>query len=74
MPGKYTSDGGKARILAWRQENVPMKVICERSGRGNATIMSILTVAKELPRNTVPKTISQFTDTIMKQELQKYPR
>ena len=30
MPGKYTSDEEKARILAWRQQNVPIKVICEQ--------------------------------------------
>ena len=40
MPGKYTSDEEKAHILAWRQKKMPIKVICERSGRGKAiTIM-----------------------------------
>ena len=56
------------------------KVIFERSGRGKATIKRILAAAKELPRNTVPKhkfggekrrKTSRFTDTIVKQELQK---
>ena len=28
MPGKYTSNEEKACILAWRQEKVPIKVIC----------------------------------------------
>ena len=83
MPGKYTSDEEKTRIVAWRQENVPIKIICERSGRGKSTIMRILAAVKELPRNTVPKhkfgggrrrKISRFTDTIMKRELQKNPR
>ena len=83
MPGKYTSDEEKARILAWRQENVPIKVICKRSGRGKATIMRILAAAKELPCNKVPKhkfgggrrrKTSKFTDAIMKRELQKNPR
>ena len=82
MPGKYTSDEEKVRIVAWKQENVPIKVLCERSGRGKATIMRILAATKELLRNTVPKhkfvgerrKTSRFTDTIMKQELQKNPR
>ena len=79
LPGKYTSDEENARILAWRQEEMPIKVICERSGRGKATIMRLLAVAKELPNNTVPKhkfgggkrrKTSRLTDTIMKGELQ----
>ena len=83
MPGKYISDEEKAQILAWRQENVPIKVICERSGRGKGTVMRILAAAKELPCNTVPKhkfgggrrrKTSKFTDAIMKRELQKNPR
>ena len=55
MPGKYTSDQEKAWILAWRQENMPIKVICKHSGRGKATIRRILAAAIELPCNTVPK-------------------
>ena len=82
-PGKYTSDEEKARILAWRQENVPLKVTCERSERGKATIIRILAAAKKLPRNTVSKhkygggrrgKTSRFTDTIVKRELQKNTR
>ena len=80
MPGRYTSDKEKARILAWMQENAPLKVICKHSGKGKATIMRILTAAEELPLNTVPKhkfgggrrrNASRFTDTITKQELPK---
>ena len=80
MPGKYTSDEEKARILAWRQENVPIKVICEHSGRGKATVMRILAAAKKLTYITVPKhkfgggrrrKTSKFTDAVMKRELQK---
>ena len=75
MPEKYTNDEEKARILAWRQENVPIMVICERSGRGKATIMRLLAVAKYFPNNTVPKhkfgggrkkKTSPHTDTIIK--------
>ena len=83
MPGKYTSDEEKACILAWRQENVPIKVICERSGRGKATIMKLLAAVKDLLKNTVPKhkfgggrkkKTSPHTDTIIIRELQKNPR
>ena len=79
MPGKYTSDEEKAHILAWRQERVLIKVICEQSGRGKATIMRLLAAPRELPNNTVPKfgggrrKTSQLTDTIMKQEIKKKP-
>ena len=52
LPTKYTSDA--ARIFAWKQENVPIKVICEQSGREKATIMRLLAAAKELPDDTVP--------------------
>ena len=55
MPRKYTSDEEKAHILAWRQEKMPIKVICEWSERGKATIMTLLAAAKELLNNTVPK-------------------
>ena len=61
---------------------MPIKVICERSGRGKATIMRLLAAAKDLPKNTVPKhkfsggrkkKTSPHTDTIIKRELQKNP-
>ena len=55
MPGKYTSDEEKARILAWRQEKVPIKFIRERSERGKATMMRLSAGDKELPNNTFPK-------------------
>ena len=42
MPGKYTSDEEKACIFAWRWEKVLIKIICERSGKGKATIMRLL--------------------------------
>ena len=55
MPGKYTTNEEKVRILTWRQEKVPNKVICGGSGRGKATIMRLFAAAKELPNNIVPK-------------------
>ena len=82
MPGKYNSDEEKARIFAWRQEKIPIKVICERRGRGKATIVRLLAATKELQNNIVPKhkfcggkrrRIFRLTDTIMKRELQKNP-
>ena len=45
MSGKHSSD----------EEKMPIKVICEQSGRGKATIMRVLAAVKELPNNTVPK-------------------
>ena len=42
MPRKYTSDEEKANILVWRQEKMPIKVMCEQSGRGKATITRFL--------------------------------
>ena len=80
MPGKYTNNEEKTRLLAWRQEKMPIKVICEQIGRGKATIMRLLAAARELPNNTVLKhkfggvrrrKISLLTDTIMKQQLKK---
>ena len=55
MPGKYTRNEEKVWILAWRQENVPVKVICEHSGKGKATIMRILAAIKELSPYAAPK-------------------
>ena len=55
MPGKYTSSEEKARILAWRQEKVSIKEICACSGRAKSTVMNLLTSAKGLPPNKVPK-------------------
>ena len=83
MPGKYTSSEKKARILAWRQEKVSIKEICACSGRAKSTIMNLLTSAKGLPPNKVPKhrcgggrkkKISNATDNLMKREVQKNPR
>ena len=55
MLGKYTGNEEKACIFAWRQEKMPIKVICEQSKRGKATIMRLLEAAKELPNNIVSK-------------------
>ena len=54
MPEKYTSDEEKAHVLAWRQEKMLIKVICEQSERGKPNIMRLLATAKELPNDTVP--------------------
>ena len=80
MPGKYTSDEEKARILTWRQEKVTIKVMFEQSEREKATATRLLAAVKELLNNTVPKhkfgggrriKTSRLTDTIIKGELQK---
>ena len=55
MLGKYTRDEDKSRILAWRQERVPIKVIRERSGRAISTVLKLLAYAKDLLNTEVPK-------------------
>ena len=61
---------------------MPVEVICERSGRGKATIMSLLPAEKEFSSYQVPRhkfgrgrkrKTARLTGTIMKRELQKYP-
>ena len=44
----------KARIMALKEENVPIKEICARVGRSKATVMRILAASKGLPQNIVP--------------------
>ena len=47
MPRKCTTDEEKACILAWRQKKMLIKVICEQSGRGKATILRLLAAASQ---------------------------
>ena len=54
MSEKYTTSKKKACILAWRQEDVSIKLICECMERGRENIMRILAPEKHLHRNTVP--------------------
>ena len=72
MPEKYISNEEKARR---RQGKVPIKVVCERSGRRKVNIMRLLAAAKELSDKTVSKhkfgggrrkKTSRLTDTIIK--------
>ena len=53
MPGKYTNDEEKAHIFSWKQENVPVKVICRRSGKGCTASSGFSFI--EIPNNTVLK-------------------
>ena len=39
----------KARILAWRYENIPIKEICHRTGQAKSSIMALLAAARYLP-------------------------
>jgi hypothetical protein len=55
MPEKYCSDEEKARILAWMQEYVPIKIICECTGIAKSTILKLIAIARRLPPNVVPK-------------------
>ena len=52
---KAKTNEEKSRILAWRQERVPIKVICERSGRAISTVLKPLAYAKDLLNTEVPK-------------------
>ena len=44
----------KARILAWKTENVSTKEIARRTGRGESTIRRLTATARGLPPNVVP--------------------
>jgi len=55
MPGKYSNNDEKARILAWSKQNALIKIICKHKRRGRLTIMKLLSSAKGLPSNAVPK-------------------
>ena len=83
MPGKYCTGMEKARIIAWRQDNVPIRTICERTGRATSIIMKVISLASGLACNVVPvhkygggrkKKISNATDCLLKRELKKDPR
>ena len=83
MVGAYLTSAEKARIIAWREENVPIKEICNRSGRGKATVMRLLSSAKGLPPNVVPehkiiagrpRKTTKATDKLLKREVLKNPR
>ena len=83
MHGKYCTGEEKARIIAWRQETVPIKTICERTGRAKSTFMKVLFLASGLAYNVVPvhkygcgrqKKTLNATDYLLKRELKKDPR
>ena len=66
----------KARILAWKTENVSTKEISRRTGRGESTIRRLVATAR-LPLNVVPplkavlgrpREISKHTDNILRCE------
>ncbi|CAF3465208.1 unnamed protein product [Rotaria socialis] len=78
-----TSDTDKAQIIAWRQEKVPIKTICDRTKQCKRTIMTILSAAKNLPSGSIPltkprsgrlKVTSKNTDMLLKREVTKNPR
>lgn len=83
MPGSYLSQEEKARILAWRQENVPIKEIVRRSGRSKSAIMSLLRAARGLPPDVCPdhkpipgrpRKTTKATDNLLRREVKKNPR
>jgi len=83
MNGKCSNNDKKARILAWSKENIPIKIICKRKGRARSTIMKLLSSAKGLPSNAVPKhkfgagrrrKTSHAADTFLRIEIQQKPQ
>ena len=83
MPGKYCTGEEKARIIAWMQENIPIKTICKRTGRAKSTIMKVLSWASGLAYNVVPvhnyvggrqKKNLNATNCLLKSELKKDPQ
>ncbi|KAF2367033.1 Armadillo-type fold [Trinorchestia longiramus] len=51
MPGKYCTSEEKTRMLACRQENVPIATMCERSHRGKSTVLKLLASDRDRPPN-----------------------
>ena len=73
----------KARILAWKYENVSTKEIVKRTGRGESTIRRLVASARGLPLNVVPprksaswrpRKSSSITDTLLRREILKNPK
>jgi hypothetical protein len=72
----------KARIIAWRDENVSIKEICRRSSRAKLSVMAPLAAARKFPDNVVPPTkpksgrprkTSKGTDALLRREVRKEP-
>lgn len=59
MP-KNLSDAGKTRILALKEEKVPMKNIVRWIGGGVATVRRVVTTARGLTPHLVPQYKSGF--------------
>ena len=49
MGPKNLTDQEKARILAYHEENVSVKEICRRTGKGKTAVYSLISRAKCLP-------------------------
>ena len=72
----------KARILAWRQENVTIKEICIRTNRAKSSVMALLAAARDLPQDVTPaikhrsgrpRKTSRHTNDVLRRELRKNP-
>lgn len=72
----------KARILAWKAENVSTKEISRFAGRGESTIRRLVATARDLPPNVVPprkpvpgrpRKTSKATDNLLRRESLKDP-
>ena len=63
----------KAHILAWWQEHVTIKDICQRTGRtAKSSIMALLAAARGLPPNIVLDTKAR-SDFVIRRELRRNP-
>jgi len=83
MGPKNLTDQEKARILAFHEENVPVKEICRRTGKGKTAVYSLISRAKNLPPNEVPprqsvpgrpRKTSPTTDKLIKRAVLKNPK
>lgn len=83
MAPKNLTESEKARILAYHEENVSVKEICRRTGKGKTAVYNLISRAKNLPRNEVPprksvpgrpRKTSPTTDKLIKRAVLKNPK
>ena len=77
MPGNYCNGEENAQIITWRQENITIKTLRDRSGRAKSTIMKVLAASSELEPNVIygggmPKKISNATDGLLKMLMKEH--
>ena len=82
MGAKNMSEAEKGKVLAWRQENVPMSEIARRLGRGIATIKRLCARARGMPPSHIPQRKPQSgrprktfrkTNALLRREVSRNP-